>query len=214
MFALSVQAAELPPLKRAGMAWDNDGSGPDPFVRLYVNGRLLWESGVLQNTHTPKWDEGPPHNLEFPAGTRLRLEILDHDGPLAPELMGVVNRLELPEGEKSPSPLRWLLEDRGVLIVRIAHPNAHFGVGLTVELHPDALWVTKVLPRSPAARAGIQVGTRITAINGTTVGEMSEEEAFSRLSLASDQRSTLTLEDTGGPQRTVTLDRSPLWLTM
>src|SRR5262245_17782114 len=48
--------AMLPEFKGGGLPWDSDGTQPDPFVRLVIDGRTVWESPVQQNTRNPHWN--------------------------------------------------------------------------------------------------------------------------------------------------------------
>src|SRR5262245_32058653 len=66
MYTLQLISATAPPTKISGLAWDDDGSGPDLFVRLYVADRMVWESPVIENETKPQWNRVLPANVIIP----------------------------------------------------------------------------------------------------------------------------------------------------
>src|SRR5690349_16147103 len=72
LYGLRLQQAEAVQVKLSGLSWDDDGTGPDAFVRLYVDKRLVWESPVQQDDDTPVWNAGPPRNVVIPKDSLFR----------------------------------------------------------------------------------------------------------------------------------------------
>lgn len=214
LWSLRVMGAELPVRKAAGLSWDRDGTGPDPFVRVYLDGTLVWESEVVQDTHRPVWNAALPRNLRVGSEARLHFEVWDWDSAVSADPMGAAKSVGLPRKATPNARARLTLDNLATLIIQAAPPRPHQGVGLSVEIHRDALLVVSVLPHSPAGRAGIRPGQRVVAVGGTPVAKLSSAEAFSRLSLAADRGHSLTVAAEGGPPRHITLDRKPLWLVM
>lgn len=214
LWVLQVLEAELPLRTPAGLPWDTDGSGPDPFVRLYLNGQLLWKSAVQNDTHLPVWNATLPRNVVIEGDAQLRLEVWDWDGPVSADPMGAVQSTGLPGNAIPNARARLTLDNLANLTIRAAPPAPHQGVGLAVEIHQEALVVLSVLPRSPAQRAGIKPGDRVVAVGGAPVARLSDVDAFTRLSLAADMGHSLTIASKNGQQREVILDRKPLWLVM
>ena len=211
MYTFELIEGEIPPRKPTGLNWDDDGSGPDPFVRLYIGDRMVWESPVLENTLKPTWHATLPRNLIVPRGARFRIEVLDRDSAVTSDPIGSISRDGLPENVLPDAQARLTLDTLATVTVRITDPRPTAGVGLEVEIHPDALVILSVTPHSPAARAGLHVGDRVVGIGPQRVAHMSDEEAFSGLSLAVDRQTPLSVSDQAGHERDVTLDKRPLW---
>lgn len=214
VIGLRLQQAEARQVKLSGLPWDDDGTLPDPFVRLFVNGRMVWESEVVRDSDTPVWNVGLPANVVLPKDALLRIELWDWDTPISADPMGSVERrglLNALPGTES----RFVLGTGAVVTLMVTAPEPRRGVGVSVELQPDALKVLKVEPYSPAARAGIKVGDRIVALGHAQVSELSEDKAASELSLAVDRQHTLTVTDkAGGDRRELKLDQGYVWLVL
>jgi len=78
--------------------------------------------------------------------------------------------------------------------------GTYVGIGIYVDDHEDGIRVAGVIPRTPAARAGLGVGDVILAVNGTSLDDLSPAEA-GRL-IRGPEGTSLTLEvDPAGPPR-------------
>jgi len=82
-------------------------------------------------------------------------------------------------------------------------------VGLGVELKADrgALLIVHVIPGSPAERAGILDGDRITAVDGTSTAQLSTEEAAALLTGEEGTYVRVTAVTAGGSERILTVRR-------
>ncbi len=214
MWTIRIVDAELPEQKPGGLPWDSDGTLPDPFVRILVNKRVIWESPVQENTRKPSWNFTLPRNVEIPDGAIFRIEVWDRDTAVSADPAGAIQREGLPENALPDAPARLTLDNLGTVTMIASAPRAQQGVGLRFEVHPDGLIVLDVERFSPAFRAGILKGDRIVAIGPQRVSELSGDEATSDLSLAGDRNSTLTIADQRGQERQVNLDKGFIWLTM
>lgn len=215
MYTFRVLSAQVPDRKMSGLTWDDDGSGPDPFVRLYVGGRLVWESEVKENQTAPEWNAVLPRNVVVQPGDAFRLELWDFDTAISADPIGRIERSGLPPTVLPDAMARLQLDRSALIVVMVTAPRAHRGVGLTVEVRPDALKVLSVEPYSPAARAGIKASDQIVAIAGKRVEQLSDADAVSELSLASERGYTLQVVDAEGANpRDVPLDKGYVWLTM
>jgi hypothetical protein len=212
MYSIRLIGAELPPYKGAGLPWDTDGTPPDPYLKLLIGDRLVWESPVQEDTLRPEWNVTLPRNIYVSSNTRFRIEMWDRDGASS-DPAGSVQRLGLPETALLDAAARLPLDNLGAVTVMVSRPKASRGVGIRYEVHGDGLLVLDVEPFSPAARAGVKKGDLITQIGDSRVETVGENKAASELSLASDRGYTLTLSN-GKHERTATLDRDSLWLTM
>jgi hypothetical protein len=214
VYGLRLQQAEARQVKMSGLPWDDDGTLPDVFVRLYIDGRQVWQSEVAQDDDTAVWNVGLPKNVVIPKDAHIRIELWDWDTPVSADPMGHTERRGLPNALPGTES-RFVLNTSAVVTFMVAAPEPRRGVGISVELQPDALKVLTVEPYSPAARAGIKKGDRIVSIGHASVSELSEDKAASEISLAVDRQHTLGVTDSdGGNAREVKLDQGYVWLVM
>ncbi|HEY2734812.1 MAG TPA: PDZ domain-containing protein [Polyangiales bacterium] len=205
--------AQLPEFKGGGLQWDSDGTPPDPFVRLVINGRKIWESPVQRDTRHPVWNTTLPRNIYVPPGANFRIELWDDDAATN-DPAGVLLRSGLPETARPDALAHLGLDNLATVTVIVSAPRASRGLGVAFEEHSDALVLLSVEPFSPAARAGLKTGERIVAIGDSRVSQLTAAKAASELSLSSDHGSTLVVADEHGKEREVPLDRDFLWLLM
>jgi hypothetical protein len=214
MVTLRILGAELPPTEISGLPWDDDGSPPDAFFRLYIDGERVWESEVIENQLAPRWNAIAPRNVVIARSSRFRLELWDRDTAFSADPLGRLERDGLPATAGSGALARLELE-RSVVSIQVDAPRAHEGLGLSVELRPDALIVLSVEDFSPAARAGMRLGDRILAIGGARIADGSSDLAMTRLSLAAERNYGLRVAGPDGKNaREVQLDRGYVWLVM
>jgi hypothetical protein len=215
MYTFRLLSAEVAPTKVSGLAWDDDGSGPDPFVRLYIDGRLVWESDVMDNQTRPQWNVVLPRNVIIHGNSLFRLELWDRDSSITADPMGEIEHRGLPDNAVPDAQARLQLDSRSTVLIMVGPPHAHKGVGLSVEARSDALKVYEIEPYSPAARAGIRVGDRIVGIGSERVAHMGGNDAISELSLAAERSHKLSVTDSDGKnEHDVTLDQGYIWLAL
>ena len=208
-------SGELPPRKPSGLDWDADGSGPDPFVRLAIDGEVVWESPVLEDQTQPEWNVTLPRNLRIPRNSKFRLEVWDHDTDLDADPMGSIRRTGLPSNARPDATARLTLDNLAVVTVLVRSPRAHRGVGLRVEIRPSELEVLEVEPYSPAARANIRPGYLIVAVGEERISHLTDVEAISKLSLAAQRSHRLVVKESGeAPEQPLALDDQPVWLVL
>lgn len=208
-------SATIPPRRRGGMAWDEDGSGPDAFVRVYRGSEVVWESDVRPDALDPGFNQTLPRNLRVPPSEELRIELWDSDGGPSDDPIGVWRGQGLPPNALPDADARVNLEGGAAVMFRVMSPRAHRGLGIELyEVRSDALRVLEVIETSPAGRAGIEPGDAIVAIGGQRVDDMNEAQAASALSMAAERSQSLTVRKPSGQEEQVDLDRGFVWLTM
>mgnify|MGYP003407130770 FL=1 len=213
LWSIRLVDALLPETKGGGLTWDSDGTGPDPYLVLSIDGRVIWESPVQENTRQPQWNVTLPRNIYVPRNAKFRVELRDQD-TASSDPAGAYTRNGLPENALPDAPARLALDNHGSVTIRISKPQPSKGLGVDYEQRSDALVVLRVDEFSPASRAGIKVGESVVAIGEARVSSLTGPKAASELSLSADRAATLTIADAKGKERQVTLDRDFLWLTM
>lgn len=215
MYTFRVLSAVAAPTKISGLPWDDDGSGPDCFVRMFIDKTLVWTSEVKEDNAHPEWNAVLPRNVVIGPDTRLRLEIWDYDTAITADPVGHIEQKGLPTTALTDAMVRLQLDSLATLVMMVSDPHAHRGVGLSVEIRPDALKVIAVEPYSPAARAGIKVGDNITGIGNERVSQMKGDDAAGELSLAAQRSRKLVVAGADGKnEHDVTLDTGYVWLVM
>jgi hypothetical protein len=214
IWQLTIVDAQINPRKRGALTWDEGGGLPDAFVRVYRGAELLFETPVVNDDLTPEWNATLPRNVRVPHDARLRFEVWDSD-TVGNDPVGQFNSSGLPANAEPDANARLMMEGGNYLTIRVSAPRPHRGVGIEdYEVRPDSLVVSRVLPYSPADRAGIEPGDAIVAIGDRRVSAMSSAEAASALSMSAHRDTTVTVRDARGREREVTLDRDFVWLVM
>lgn len=214
LWQLTVVGAEIPPRKRGDLHWDEGGGAPDPFVRIYRDEQLLFETAVIDDSFEPRWDVTLPRNVHIPPDAALRVELWDRD-TVGSDPIGQYRGRGLPPNAMPDIDARLMLEGGSTVILRVSAPRPHRGVGIEeYELRPDELRILRVAAYSPASRANLAPGDAIVAIGERRVSAMSDVQAASALSMASQRGEFLTVRGPDGRERTVELDRDFVWQSM
>lgn len=217
LYHVQVLGADVPLNKRTGLEWDADGSAPDPYVRILLDREELWQSETRENTHEPEWNTSLPRNVRVGPETKLRVELWDRDRAGRADPIGVTEHLGLPANALPGAVARLSMSGGATVSLRVDDPHAHRGTGiLEFEVHSDALIIREVARYSPAARAGLDPGDRIIAIDGKPVSELSGPQASSQLSMASERGLDLAVLEGphDDPPRRVRMDKGYVWLLM
>jgi C2 domain/PDZ domain len=214
VWQLTIVGAVVPPEQRSGLPWD-DGDGPDVYVRVLREGSVIFQTAVLENTFAPEWNAIAPTNLSLPHDSELRIEVFDADG-VARDPVGIVTSHGLPENALPGAAAVIALDSPGASVrIRVDAPRAYRGIGIrSVEERSDALIVLEMEAHSPAGRAGIVVGDRVTKIGSQSVALVGGPRASSLLSQMAGRGGTLTIETSDGEIREVQLDQGFTWLVL
>jgi hypothetical protein len=208
LWRLTVVSADIPAQKRSGLSWDEDNGKPDPYVVLRIQGNERWHSSAVSDSLEPQFDQ-PPKNLKFARGAKLRFELWDSDG-MSSDPIGLYEGRVFSESVLG-SDTTIKLDSGANLTVRLDPPEPKQGAGLAeYELRPRAVVVRLVTPNSPAARARLQPGDKIVAIDGKALDKLTAPEVESALSLASQHQSELRIKR-GESETKVKLDNGYVW---
>ena len=212
LWQVTIVSAHVRPRNRGDLDWDDGGGLPDVFVRLYRGEELLFETETVDDTLEPVWNATPERNLVLAPHDNIRFEVWDDD-TVGGDPVGIYRNQGLPANAVAGADARLLLEGGSYLTVRVAAPIPRRGVGIDdYEVRPDALVVIRVLPYSPASRAGIEPGHRIVAIGDQRVSALSDAQAASALSMAVSRGRELTVQDANERERSLELDSGFVWL--
>lgn len=200
----------IPPRQRGDQPWDEDGSPPDVFVRVYRNDTLLFESAPVEGLQ-PNLDAITP-NLHFPSGASTRIELWDADGVM-PTIIGVWRGNGLPTGAMEDGDTRIMLDGNASVGFRVLAPEASRGAGIpSYEVRRKELRVLEVFEHSPAGRAGIVPGDAIVAIGGEAIEDLGEARAAGALSRACSEATRLSVKRRDGRTEDLVLDRDFVWI--
>lgn len=207
---IRIAGAVIPPNQRGGSPWDEDGSGPDSFVRIYRGETLLFESDVVEDQLEPEFavETG---NLRITTDAQMRIELWERDSARLPTPIGTWNGRGLPRGALRDADASLMLEGRATLLFRVLAPTVERGTGIALyEFRSEHVKVIEVIAASPAGRAGLQEGDEIIAVDGQSIDDLDEGGAASALSMASSRTSRFTVRR-GTSNRDVELDEGYTW---
>ena len=205
------QGAEIPPTD-GDRQWDDDGTGPDSYVRIYRDDELLFESEPAPNAIRPNFDFTTP-NLYLPTSSRVRIELWDDDGVRQPASISAWTGRGLPPMALRDADAHLTMDRHALLNFRVIAPTVERGVGiLEFEARSDRLVVLEVVRFSPAGRAGLRAGDEIVSIGERAIADMSTAEAQSALSMASSRRASVRYERNGSSEE-ASIDGGYVWQT-
>jgi len=204
-------SAVVPPEKRGGLPWDDDGTAPDVEVRIYRNDNLLWESTPVQSGLSPTLNVGPGENVYIPPDAETRIEMWDADS-VGGDPIGIWRGRGLPATALLGSDARVMLDSRAVLVMRVEQAQPQRGLGLALyEVRSDAFLVVEVTPRSPASRAGLVAGDSIVAIGDDSVETLGSSRGASALARAGTHRGATLVVLRNGTRQILRLDGGFIW---
>lgn len=207
---IAVTGVEIPNRTRDGRAWDSLGSGlPDPFAVVLVGDRELFRTPVERDTLKPTWPKAPKTSYELPRGAEVRVEIWD-DNAIYKKPMCSKSIRDLADHAKTGSVD--LLCDGGLEIHLTVKPaEAKFGLGFSYEFRSDGVYISDVMPLSPASRAGMRPNSKILTLMGKSPGGLSEGEVQSLINMNAPTGVDLTLSPPSA-QSSVELKEGPIYI--
>jgi hypothetical protein len=207
---ITFKSAEIPERTRDGRKWDSiGGSLPDPFAKLFINDKVLITTPVHSNTLKPTWPEQKRANYRIAKGSRAKLELWNSN-----ELTNhpiCIKRLEDLHDAATNGQLDVMCDSGARLTLTVERAHARMGLGLYYELRTEAVFVTRVIGESPAAREGLSRGDEILRIQGKEVKTMDEGEAKSLINTHAAGGVLLTIRRADGSVKDVTIKDGPMY---
>ena len=215
VYWMTIVSAQVPERNRGNSNWDDGAGRPDPFVRVYRDDQLVFESSTQDDTIAPEWNQSLPRNIEIPPDCSFRLEVWDRDA-VGADPIGVYRGHGRPGNARPGVDARILLEGESYLTIHLDEPHAHRGIGISAfEVHSGELVVVSVEAHSPAGRAGLVPGDRIVSVGGRSISELGQQQATGALSMAAERHQDLSVISAGQAQpHDVELDHGYVWLSM
>lgn len=207
---LAVMSGRVPRLTRGGKPWDELGErAPDPYLKVYIDGKLLFTTSVERDAYEPKWADAPRKNYSIARDATMKVELWNanpvNDQPICiQEVRDVVERAA--DGELT-------VECEGGAGVDFEFHQARpkFGLGFRYELRQEGAAIRDVVDDSPASRAELEPGDFIEAINGQPTRSMSAGQLQSLVNVHARNGIKLTLRKKSGASREVDLKEGPIY---
>ena len=171
---LRIASARVPAARANGNPWDEDGSPPDPYVVLSVDGEKILQSAPISDDVAPTWMKGPHGNFEIPDGAKVHLEVIDDDG-LSGDTIAAAD-VSPPRADEAKGGIESYDLGGGVTVGLGVEPaHALYGLGFDYKFVLQSCHLTKVFAHGPAGRAGMRVGDEIIEVGGAKVSELSAD---------------------------------------
>jgi hypothetical protein len=208
---VAFEKAEIPTRTRDGRQWDNiGGSLPDPFAKLFVNDREITHTSIQSNTLKPTWPDQKHANYRIPSSAHVRVELWDSN-PINNHTICSKTLHNLPE-MAGPDAVEVECDSGAHMSLRVEPAHARWGVGFNYELRTQGgVAITRVLPESPAARAGLKAGEEVLEIGGKPVRGMDRDEAQSRINADAQVGIVLLLRAPDHTERKLTIKEGVIY---
>lgn len=210
LYYLALKGGVVPERTRGNETWDELGDGaPDPYVKLYLDGELLFTTSSEQDSFKPKWADAPRQNWVIPTSAVLKVEMWNAN-PVNDQVICIteVDRLH----ERATEGVVVAECEGGAAVeleLRPARPK--FGLGFRYEIRQSGAAVRDVLEKSPAERAGLTSGELIDAVNGQSTRGMSAGALQTLVNIHARQGIKLTVRQDGGVARDVEVKEGPIY---
>ena len=208
---LRFEGAEIPARTRDGRQWDSlGGAAPDPFAKLFVDGKEVIVTPVQSDTLAPKWPDQVRANYRIRRGAALRLEVWDSN-PINHQPICVKELANLHDEASTEYPFEINCESGAIVRMVVEPARGRLGLGLYYELHTERAFVTRVLQESPARRAGLAQGDEILSVQGKPVATMAEGELQSLINANASLGVEMSVLRRDGVKRQVKLKNGAIY---
>jgi Ca2+-dependent lipid-binding protein len=206
---IAMGKVQIPSRTRDGRSWDASGGLPDPFAIVYINDDELFRTGVERDTLNPTWPKGPKTSYELPKGAKLRVEIWD-DNAINKHPICTKEVKEL-EDQALTGSVDLNCEGGTEIEMVIKAAQAKFGLGFSYEFRSEGVFISSVMPLSPASRAGMRSGSQILTLMGKPVAGKSEAEVKSIVNANASTGLDMTLTAPSA-EKSVKLKEGPIYV--
>lgn len=207
---IAFEKAEIPSRTRDGRQWDNvGGSLPDPFAKLFVNDVEVAKTSIQSNTLTPTWPDQKRANYHVPANAHVRVELWDSN-PINNHTICSKTLHDVAE-MAGPAPVDIDCESGAHMSIRVEAAHPRWGIGFYYELRTQGVAITRVLPQSPASRAGLRPGEEVIEIGGKPVRGMDRDEAQSRINADAQVGVAMLLRAADHTERKLTIKEGVIY---
>ncbi len=203
-------SALIPKKTRDGRQWDEvGGEAPDVFAKLIVDNKELIVTPVESNTLKPTWPDQVRANYRIRSGALVKVELWDSNAitnhPVCAEKV-----LEL-HMQANVGQLEIDCQSGARVVLQVEPAHGKLGLGFYYELRSGAVYVTRVLNESPAARAGLKAGDEITIIQSKPVKTLESDEAQSLINANASVGVKFTVKHQDGKTEELTVKNGPIY---
>lgn len=210
LYYLAVKGAVVPERTRGNERWDELGDGaPDPYLKLYLDGELLFTTSTERDSFNPKWSDAPRQNWVVPAEGVLKVEMWNAN-PVNDQVICITELDRLHE-RAVEGPLFAECEGGASVEIELRSARPKFGLGFRYEIRQTGAAVREVLEKSPAERAGLAPGELIEAVNGQATRGMTAGALQTLVNVNARQGLKLTVRPEGGVAREVDVKEGPIY---
>lgn len=210
MYWLRILSARVPPKTRDGRTWQPSGKNADAYAKLFVNGKEIWKTPVHENTLTPTWPNGPRGNVMLGPADKLRIELWDSNS-LNDSPIGVKDVPRFDPETLLDKRLRIEMNGGAEMELSVEPAHAVIGLGLWFELRQESCYITRMLPQSPAERAGLKGGDQVLEIGKRKVSDMTPDEMKSAFNAVPFDGLAISVKHAEGAVLALTLKEGPIY---
>lgn len=96
-YKMTIKSAQIAEKKSNGLPWDSPPfMKPEPYVKVFVDNRLIYTTNMVKDTHSPVWNES--FSFSYKDGQNIKIEVWDED-VWSDDFIGNWHGTSLPDGE-------------------------------------------------------------------------------------------------------------------
>lgn len=210
LYYLALEGAVVPERTRGNEPWDELGDGaPDPYLKLMLDGEVLFTTSVERDSYSPKWPDAPRQNWLVPVDAVLRVEMWNAN--TVNDQVICITELDRLHERALEGPLLAECEGGATVQIGLRPARPKFGLGFRYEIRQTGAAVRDVLEKSPASRAGLVEGELIDSVNGQSTRGMSAGALQTLVNMHARQGLKLTVREDGGVARDVEVKEGPIY---
>jgi hypothetical protein len=212
---IKILGATIPEHTRDGRTWQANGKA-SAYAKILVNGSEILKTNTESDTLTPTWAGSPRGNYKIAPGDKIRVELWDsnpiNDKPIGSRELGQAGEIRALDGRIHVD-FEEGVQSAGSIDIAFELAHAVNGLGLWYELRTAGCWITRLLPLSPAERAGLKGGDELLKIGGREAKAMSVEELKSAFNAVPMDGLKVVIKHDGGAVAEALLKEGPIYAT-